>query len=426
MLNPAIFRKYDIRGIYGEQFTDADALILGKALGTYFRKKDLRFISVGADNRPSSPVIKENFINGLITTGMHVTDLGEVTTPMVLYSISSLMLNGGVIITASHNPVTHNGFKINYSNMPFTAYDYQQLKEIADSGSFADDTGNVVQEEIWPKYKQSITGVFKLNNSIKIGVDTNGGTCTKFADELYKELGVEISDNPDFYLSFDNDGDRLVVLNSNKEKITNDLIASVFVKNLTEKFGGCPVVFNVTVLRSVIAYSCKLDAAVSLSPTGYPFMLKTMDSTNALFGAEVSGHYFFRDRHLGYNDAFYAGARLLEIIDSKGNNLSKLIDETPMEYSTEEVRAKLPSGLDINMFYKDLCQQFNGAHILTLDGVRFTYPDLAWGIIRLSNTEDLVSVRSGAENMDRLAEMKKTIENSLYKHDIELDWSNPD
>lgn len=423
MLNPLIFHEYDVRGIYAKTLTDDDALLFGKALGTYLSKQSLSYSIVGADNRPSSPNLKEALVKGLVSTGIKVTDLGTVTTPMTLFALDSLKAKAAVVITASHNSVEYNGFKITILGRPLKHENYLLVKDIADKGEFSTGVGKEEKTDIWPKYKESITRLIKLNKQINLSLDTGGGTCTPFAKELFTALGANVVEKgADLTLIFDTDGDRLGVLNNKGEQIPSDLIAGAFVKSITEKYENCAFVFNVSVLKSLIEYATKRGGEVSLSETGYPHMMENMDKTKAIFGAEVSGHFFFRDRHLGYNDAFYTGARLLEILAASGKSVEDLAKSVPTGLYTKEVHAKLPEGARRDEFEKALAGEFANTHLLTLDGVRFTYPDSAWGIVRLSNTEDLVAARAGAANKARLEEIKNLIKTVLAKYQVQLVW----
>ncbi|MDO8452587.1 MAG: hypothetical protein Q7S79_02440 [bacterium] len=416
MLNPQIFHEYDIRGIYADTLTDEDALLLGKALGTTMVHDNLRYAIVGADNRPSSPALKDAFIKGLTQSGISTMDLGTVTTPMVLFCANEFGADAGIVITASHNSSDYNGIKISRKGKPLSRADYLQLKVVAESADFTKGETQFEKYDIWPKYKESLVNNFKFSKKFNIKLDPGTGVCSLFASELFQSLGCNLSETPDFTLTFDTDGDRLGVLGKDGKQIPSDLIAAILFK------GAPKVVLNVSILHSAAQYLKNNGTEISLSATGYPHMMDAMEKEEAEFGAEVSGHFFFKDKHQGYNDAFYAACRLLEVLDKSEKTLEELCAEIPTWNFTPEVHAPLPENFDKNTFLSGLVEEFSDTKQNTLDGVRFTYYDGAWGIIRLSNTEPLASARAEAKTPQRLEEIKIQIQSVLAKYQVQLQW----
>lgn len=416
MLNPKIFHEYDIRGVYGETLTDEDALLLGKALGTSLVHDNCKYAVVGADNRPSSPALKDAFIKGLLESGISSMDIGTVTTPMVLFCASEFGADAGVVVTASHNSPNYNGIKISKKGKPLTKTEYLELKTLAQKDEFTNGETQFEKYDIWPKYKESFTENFKFKKHFNIALDTGEGATSSYAKQLFESLGCNISETPDLTFTFDTDGDRLGVLGKDGQQIPSDIIAAILFN------GASSVVFNVSILQKVAQYLKNNGTKIILSATGYPHMMQEMEKEDALFGAEVSGHFFFKDKHAGFNDAFYAACRLLEILDKSDKTLEELCALIPVWQFTKEVHAKLPGGLDKNIFLRDLPQEFAGSQLITIDGVKFVYQDGAWGIIRLSNTEPLASVRAEAPSEERLEEIKAKIKGVLTKYGVELEW----
>ena len=255
VLNPQIFHEYDIRGIYGDTLTDEDALLLGKALGTSLSRDNSKYAVVGADNRPSSPALKDAFIKGLIESGISTMDLGTVTTPMVLFCANEFGAGAGVVITASHNSENYNGIKISVKGKPLAKSEYLELKTVAEKGEFTKGETQFEKYDIWPKYKESFTNNFQFQKKFNLKLDPGTGVCSLYAEELFSALGCNLSETPDFTFTFDTDGDRLGVLNSKGQQIPSDILAALFINhiksdtNIRDSENVCQVILNVSNLR---------------------------------------------------------------------------------------------------------------------------------------------------------------------------------
>lgn len=394
----SIFHSYDIRGKYGDNLTDNTALFLGKALGTFIvchiNLYESPAVVVGRDKRSSGLALSEHIIKGLLSTDCNVVNIGIATTPMVNYYASTSQVEAGISVTASHIEENYNGFKISFNKKPFSPEDYQELRKIAEIGKFEKGEGRVKSKDITREYLNNIYSSIKVDRN-KI-------------EHLSKEL----------HISQDQDGDRLIVKDVKPDLISAILAASILEKNRTA------IVLNIAASLSVIEYIEKHGGHVILSKTGYPNIIEMMDKNNALFGGEVSGHYFFKDKHFGYSDGLYSAARLCEILITKDVSLSQLIKQIPQYPSTPEVRVKLQENKNAHTLVKELIREahtvFPDADFLEIDGARVTLPDKSWFLIRASGTENVISMRVESKTKKNLEELTKKLKRIFLKYGVSL------
>jgi len=461
-IDPDIFGMYDIRGIYDKDLTPGVAEWLGKATGTFFLNKKIKKAVVGRDNRLSGPILKKNFIAGLRDTGINVTDVGIITTPMLYYSWVALDANGAAMITASHNPPEYNGFKITLNKQAMYGDRYQEIRKIAELGKFIEGKGSLSKYDLWPEYLSRITKDVKLKRKLKVVVDCGNGTTGPFAEKLLKKLGCEVTglytesdgsfpnhlpypQKVEFYkelirlvkekradvgLAFDGDGDRVGVFNEKGEFVANDILTILFVREILKKHSGAKIVMNISTSLTVIDDVKNQGGKLILWKTGYPFITSKMKEVGAIFGGEISGHFFFADRYYGFDDAFYATVRLLEILASSNKPISRLFTNIPKFFTTPEFRVKAPDEPRNNKFIiikkivKEIKKEHPNAKILDFDGVRFNFKD-GWGLIRASNTQPMLTGRAEARTKEKLEEIKSIIKNKLAKYKVNLDWNKP-
>ena len=392
-LPSSIFHSYDIRGKYPEELTDNISLLLGKALGTYVicnidTHLALR-VCVGQDKRKSGIPLKESFVRGVISTSCDVIDLGVVTTPMVNFydateHAPTAKVAAGISITASHIKKDHNGFKISFNKKPFSQKDYQELRKIVEIGKYEKGEGRIEKINIEKDYFNN------LYSSVSIDKDE----ISKISNEIK--------------ISQDTDGDRLIV-----EGVEPDLLNAIFAASILEKNPNATIVLNTASSLSVIEYIKRHGGKVIFSKTGYPNIMRTMEEKDAIFGGEISGHFYFKDKHFGYSDGLYSAARLCEIIETKDVSLAQLVKQIPQYPSTPEIRVELPEDKDVHKIVGELIEEahskFKNAEFLEIDGVRITFPDKSWFLIRASGTENAVSVRAESKTRNGLEEIKKSL-----------------
>lgn len=452
---------YDIRGVFGQDLDSKTSQTLGKASGIFFTDKGVKEVFVGRDNRLSSPELAENFINGLLAVGEDVVDLGIITTPMTYFSWHQLGAMATVMVSASHNPPEYNGFKITLNKFPLLGESYQKIREIAERENFSESKpGSLTVFDLWPDYLERIAGNMKIGKRLKIVVDAGNGVTGRFIKPLFETLGCEViglfleSDSaypnhlpypqrPELYgemtetikkegadlgFAFDGDGDRVGVYDENGKFIQNDLLAILFAGQIIKERPGAKIVMNISTSLQVIDEVRKFGGELVIWKTGYPFIVEKMREEKAVFGGEISGHFFFADRYYGFDDAFYAAARLLEIVSSSDKKISKLFPVNGQYFLTPEFRVAIPEKLDkfelIRTISIELKKEHPEAKIMDFDGLRFDYED-GWGLIRPSNTQSMLTGRAEARTPEKLSEIKELIEEKLRKYKIELNWDNP-
>lgn len=457
ILSSDIFRQYDIRGIYGQDLKEETAYLIGKGLGTFFQENGVKKVAVGRDNRVSGEAMANSTIKGLLESGCDVTFFDLVLNPFIYFSWSHLDFNAAVIVTASHNPAEYSGYKCSLNKKPLLGEDYQKVREICLSGLFKEGKGTKTAGEIWPAYKQNILSSVKLGKSLKVAVDCGNGTASLFAPEILKDLGCEVfpifceSDGSfpnhipypqkvEYYgklietiktkganvgLSLDGDGDRLGVYDEKGNYIEADRLAMIFAGDICQKNANKKIVMNTSTSLAVIDYIKSKGGEFYLWKTGYPNITAKMNEIGAIFGGEISGHFFFKDKYFGFDDALYSGIRILEILSSSNEPLSAMVERLPRYFETREFRVEIPLDVDKSMVIEQIKEEVKNEYpkveILDLDGIRFSFSD-GWGLIRPSNTEPLLTGRAEAKSAEKLEEIKNIIKSKLSKYGVLLDW----
>jgi len=458
-----IVHAYDIRGVYPVEINEEVFFTFGQAFGTYAichgsPESANNNIAVGRDNRPSGESLMKSFIGGLISTGCSVTDLGIVTTPMVNFSEYTSGVSAGVSITASHNKPEFNGLKISFNKKPFLPKGYQELKKFIEIGKFEKGKGKLKKEDIWPKYKEHILQLVKVPHKLRIVIDSGNGTTGLFAPDLFKSLGCEIIElytesdgtfpnhlpypqveayykklsqtireaKADFGIAFDGDGDRLGVYDEKGNFVQSDFLGAIFAASILERKSGENIVVNVGTSSAASDYVERHGGKIVYSKTGYPFMMNTMQKVRSPFGAELSGHFYFKDEYYGFGDATYAAARFCQIIGEKKVAVSQLVHTFPKVYATEEVRVNLPERTDkeklIEKVKEEIIRKYPEAKINLTDGVLFTLPNGSWGLIRLSNTENVLSLRAESKKGAGLKQVALLMEELLGAQGVIFNW----
>lgn len=453
-----IFRMYDIRGVYGEDLNNDTVEIIGKGIGTFFLNHGIKKIAIARDNRTSGPKIKEILVKNLLTTGTDVLDLDIALNPFVYYSWFKLNTNASVIITASHNPAKYNGFKLSINKHPLMGDDYQELFKICQSGNFVKGFGRLEKYDIWPEYKNEIKKNIKLERKLKIVIDCGNGTAGLFAPEILKDLGCEViplytesdgnfpnhdpypqkvelyqkliesikESKADLGLSFDGDGDRLGIYDENGNFVENDRLAMVFAKDICSRNKNHKIVMNISTSLAVTDFIESCGGEVTLWKTGYPNISNKMKEIGAIFGGEISGHFFFKDKYFGYDDALYSALRALEIVTKGEESLSSIISRLPRYFETRENRIEVPEGKDKFLISQNISLQIKKDYpkvkVMDIDGIRFSFAD-GWGLVRPSNTESVISIRAEGKTVKKLEEIKKLIYDKLKENGIIFEWS---
>jgi len=442
-----IFRAYDIRGVYGRDIVEDDAKLIGLAFATYLGGRG-KTIAVGWDVRKSSSVLANALIEGIVSTGMSVLNLGLVPTPLVYFAVAHRRLDGGVIVTASHNPPEWNGFKLCRENARLCGMGsgLEQVKKIIYEGSWKTSSRGLVEnigEEVLKEYEEYLLEKFGGGLSgVKILVDPGNGSCSRIGSSLLHRLGLivdSINDCPDgsfpsrspepteesltalrrmvaekeydFGVGYDGDCDRALFVSDDGNVIRGDVMLSLFVKHFLKNRPGEKIVYEVSCSK-LVEEVCKENSIIPImSRVGHTFILEKMLSEKAVFGGETSSHLYFGEIY-GLDDAIFAtlqGAKLLTIT---GRKLSQLVKELPRYESfkknyevADEIKFKVID--DLTTFFKKA-----GHRIITLDGVRVELEE-GWFILRASNTLPQVRLAAEAKNKQALEKIVSYAEKSL-------------
>lgn len=436
MINPSIFREYDIRGVAETDLTDENVAAFAHGVGTYYRNLGQKVIIIGRDMRISSPRIAAVLRKGLNDTGCDVVDIGMVPTPLLYFSLFHLKTGSGIMITASHNPKEFNGFKVAHDYRTIYGAEIQHLRKMIEKGDFVSGKGTAHEKDITDDYINYVTSRVEVENRLKIAVDTGNGTCGPVFERILDKLAIEnlmLFKQPDGNfpnhipdpvvpehiktlietvkndgfacgIGFDGDGDRIGALDENGQVIWGDVLLAIYAEDLLSRTPGAKIIFEVKCSKGLIERIRELGGEPIMYKTGHSLIKAKMKKENAPLAGEMSGHVFFADRYYGYDDAIYAALRLCEIL-SRGEPLSRLASRVPRYYSTPEIRIDTTDDVKFQIV-EALKSDFKKSYrVIDIDGVRVDFDD-GWGLIRPSNTQPVLVLRFEAKTEERLEEIK--------------------
>ncbi len=445
-MKAGIFREYDIRGIAGKDMDETDVFNIGRGVGTYLRQHGRTQLSVGRDCRLSSDAYARKVIEGLMCTGCDVTEIGVCPTPVFYFSIQHLKKEGGVMVTASHNPPEYNGFKLCIGLDSIHGQDIQKIREIIEKQEFVQGKGNLSSASVLAAYHDFVTKNVTISKPMKVGVDAGNGTAGVIAVPILKAMGCEVHDlycdmdgrfpnheaDPtvaknmqdlialvkdkklDVGIGYDGDGDRIGVVDESGNIIFGDKLMIVFAREILSRKPGATFISEVKCSKVMYDDIEKHGGRAIMWQTGHSRIKHKMKLEKAELAAEMSGHIFFADRYFGYDDAIYSSVRLLEILSATGKKISELLSDVPKTFSTPEIRFDCPDDQKFAIVEK-VTEYFRKHYkVIDIDGVRVLFED-GWGLVRASNTQPALVLRFEAESEQRLAEIKNLMESVLEK-----------
>jgi phosphomannomutase/phosphoglucomutase len=443
-MDAKIFREYDIRGIAGKELNENDVMLIGKAVGTFLLNQGRSKLVVGRDCRTTSDLYTEKLVDGLLSTGCDVVDIGVCPTPVLYFSIQHFKKEGGVMVTASHNPPEYNGFKLCSGTDSIHGEDIKALYRMIEEGIFREGRGTLEQADAVTPYKAWLYENITLSKPLAIGVDAGNGTAGPVAVPVLKHLGCTVHDlycemdgtfpnheaDPtvaanlkdlialvkekklDVGIGYDGDGDRIGVVDENGRIVYGDQLMIVFAREILSRKPGATFISEVKCSKTMYDDIRKHGGNALMWKTGHSLIKKKMKEEKAALAGEMSGHIFFADRYLGYDDALYATLRLLEIIASTGKSMSRLLDGIPVTYNTPEIRVECPDDIKFQVVAK-ITDHFRALHeVIDIDGVRVLFDD-GWGLVRASNTQPALVLRFEAMSESRLSEIRTYVESAL-------------
>jgi phosphomannomutase/phosphoglucomutase len=465
-LDKTIFRMYDIRGEVDKNFSPEVVNLIGKAYAIYIKdklKKDNITVSIGRDIRLHSEKLVNALIDGLTTFGINVINLGICPTPALYFSLFTLPVNGGIMVTGSHNPPEFNGMKVCIGKETIYGEEIQNLYKIAKNLKPVKPgkKGTLKNFNILKSYKNYLLKAFTNSTSkdsnLKIVIDSGNGCAGLIVPNLLKQLGINVIDlystpdghfpnhhpdptiietlntlretakkeNADFGIAYDGDVDRIGVVDENGNVVYGDKLTYIFAKDIIKKNPGAKIIGEVKCSKTLFDGVKNLGGVPIMSPVGHSLIKKKLKEENALLAGEMSGHIFFNDRYFGYDDAIYATLRLMEIVakeKTRGERFkfSDLLQDLPQTFTSPEIRINVNEKDKFKIIdsflskfkssYPDLAKKVK--NIITIDGLRIEFPD-GWGLIRASNTQPVLVMRFEAETEEKLEKYKDAFEETL-------------
>ena len=451
-MNPAIFREYDIRGLAEVDFDEEFALLLGKVQGTAIGRQGGTRVAVGRDCRATSDAYAEAVIAGLVSAGLQVYDIGVCPSPLLYFALFHLDLDGGIQITASHNPSEYNGFKICRGKDTLYGEQIQQLRRMMQQREFCQLQGGKVErfEIVAPYHKQLFGDVPKLARPLKVVIDAGSGVGGPVAPPIFRQLGCQVweiacvpdgkfpfhhpdptvpenlamlidkvkTEKADVGIAYDGDADRIGAVDEQGNILWGDELLVLFARDMLKRNPGALVISEVKCSQRLYDDIAKHGGRAIMWKAGHSLLKAKMKETGALLAGEMSGHMFFKERYFGYDDAVYASLRLVEILANSGKPLSALLADLPKSVSTPELRVECSD--EKKFIIADKATEYFRQHydIIDIDGVRVQFAD-GWGLIRASNTEPALVLRFEARSADKLLEYRAIVENKLKEFELQ-------
>lgn len=441
-ISPNIFREYDIRGLVQTELTEAAVSAIAKAFGTYAQRAGKKTMAVGHDVRHTSEKYNELVIEALTSTGCDVIDIGLVPTPLLYFSLFQLPVDGGVMITASHNPSEYNGVKLCIGKETIYGKEIQNLRRMVEDEDFISGSGNVeTYADIIPRYMDFIKKIIEIKNPVHAVLDCGNGTAGLVAPDLVRSIGchaVELFSTPDgnfpnhhpdptvpenlkdliatvkrekaqVGMAYDGDSDRLGVVDDKGNILWGDQLLIIFSRDILARRPGNTIIFEVKCTKLLPEDIQRNGGVPIMWKAGHSLIKQKMKETGAAAAGEMSGHLFFADEYYGYDDAIYASVRLLRILSHTNTPLSEFLKNLPKTYSTPEIRVDCPDDRKFQVV-EDVKQYYQGKYpIIDVDGVRVEFGD-GWGLVRASNTQPALVLRFEADTEERLKQIQAEVE----------------
>lgn len=443
-MNDHIFREYDIRGIADQDLTDDVVQSIGQAYGTMMVRKNHKVVSVGRDVRLTSERIQNTLIQGILSTGIDVIELGMVTTPITYFSIVHFKIDGSVMVTGSHNPIEYNGLKLNEGLASIHGSQIRDLRDLIKRKDFETGQGQCTQREIIPEYKKMLKQRIQLKRPFHIVIDAGNGTAGPVAPGVFEDMGCQvvkmycepdgqfpnhlpdptvmkyiqelrdrvIKEKADFGLGYDGDSDRVGVVDEKGRVVFADQILALLSRDVLARNPGAGILFDVKCSQLLPEEIERLGGRPFMWKTGHSLIKAKMKEEGMPLGGEMSGHIFFKDGFFGFDDGIYVSLRLTQFLSTQEKSLGELVDQLPQYVSTPEIRIGCPDEDKfrvVEAVKKDFQENY---HVIDVDGARVEFVD-GWGLIRVSNTQPILVLRFEAKTETRLNEIRDLFKQKL-------------
>lgn len=449
--DPTVLREYDIRGIIGETLGADDARAIGRGFASLLRRAGGKTVAVGYDGRVSSPMLEHALIEGLTASGCDVVRVGMGPTPMLYYAEASAeQVDGGIQITGSHNPANYNGFKMVFQGRPFFGEDIQELGRIAAAGEWVDGKGEISSHDIIDDYVDRLLAPLagldaEYLADLKVGWDAGNGAAGPALEMLAARLPgehhllfTEVDGNfpnhhpdptveanladlkalvaekkLDFGVAFDGDGDRIGAIDGEGRVIWGDQLLMIFAEDLLRRMPGATVIADVKASRALFDQVAAQGGKPVMWKTGHSLIKSKMKQTGSPLAGEMSGHVFFADEYYGFDDALYAGVRLIAAAARLGKSVTELRAAMPAMVNTPEMRFQVDESRKFAAI-EEVAARIAASDAVadTTDGVRVTTDD-GWWLLRASNTQDVLVARAESDSEQGLARLMEQIDEQL-------------
>ena len=439
-----IFREYDIRGVVDRELTDDVVTAIGRGFGTYLRRRGGRKAALGGDVRHSTERFRERIAEGLLSTGVDVVDIGVVPTPAFYYSLYELPVDGGVMITGSHNPPDMNGFKLNAGRDSMYGPEIQAVRSIIEAADYEKGAGTRSTATVLAAYKDAIRERIHLERPLKVVVDCGNGCASLVACDLLTSLGCEVvplfcepdgdfpnhhpdptvmeyivdlrdavrREGADIGIGYDGDADRVGTIDEKGEVVFADKILALLAREILEK-GPAEIVFDVKCSQALVEDIEAHGGKPVMWKTGHSLLKKKIKETGAPIGGEMSGHMVLADGYYPFDDAIYASCRILQMVSGYDRPLSEVVATIPKYFSTPEIRAETADDETKFSIVERAVEYFRSNYdVIDVDGVRILFGD-GWGLVRASNTQPVIVMRFEARTEQRLEEIRALVTGKL-------------
>ncbi|HXV25134.1 MAG TPA: phosphomannomutase/phosphoglucomutase [Alphaproteobacteria bacterium] len=443
--DPTILREYDIRGVVGKSLFPADARALGRAYGAELRRSGGNSVAVGYDGRLSSPELEAALVDGLVASGLEVKRVGMGATPMLYFAVFHLPADGGVMVTGSHNPPTHNGFKMMLGRKSVYGEAIRRLGEIAATGRFETGKGKVHDTPVLEAYVARLAADYHGGRELAVGWDPGNGAAGPAVVELTRRLGgrhlllnervdgtfpahhpdptvpenleqlreLVLKERLDLGLAFDGDADRLGVVDGAGEILWGDQLMVLLSRDVLKRHPGAPIIADVKASQVLFDEIQRAGGRPVMWRTGHSLIKAKMAETKAPLAGEMSGHIFFADGYYGFDDGIYAAVRLLSLVSQSSESLAEMRAALPRVVNTPELRFPCPEDRKFKVVDEVRGRlTARNADLSAVDGVRVTTSD-GWWLLRASNTQDVLVARCEAKDQRGLARLKQALSQEL-------------
>jgi phosphomannomutase len=453
-------RAYDIRGTVGESLTETDALFIGKAYATKIigktNKKNPE-IAVCRDGRLSSPSLHKKLVEGMVSAGAYVRDIGIGPSPMLYFTVRSKELDGGIMITGSHNPPSHNGFKMMYNKAPLFAEEIQEIGYISENGAFAAGSGKIEKLDVRDEYVEKLLSGIQEEarqklSGMKVAWDPGNGAGGEITALLTKKLAgkhfvinekidgtfpahhpdpseehnlaqlIELvrKEGCDIGIAFDGDADRIGAVDGKGNVIPGDKLMMFFAEDVLADNPGAEIIVDVKASETFFDRVRELGGKPLMWKTGHSFIKTKLAETGAKLAGEMSGHIFFNDRYYGFDDAIYSAVRLLNFFAKQQASPAELLEKLPRSFASSEYRIEVPEQDKVWIVEEIRAKaKAEGKKISEIDGIRVKEKD-GWWLLRSSNTQSVITMRAESTSEPGLKNIKSMLDDYLRPYGVSL------